>query len=414
MTSFSSKNSTYDIAIIGGGAAGLMASYFAAKTGKKIVLLEGSKQCGLKILVSGGGRCNVLPQINDPSDFYTEGSPNILKRLFRTWRLEDVHRFFEETLKIPLVDEPETGKVFPRSQSAKSIRDALAEACMSRGIEIQTQSRVQAIQKLSSNSFSIERENQPNIHAEKIILATGGRSLPKTGSDGLGYTLAESLGHSLLKTYPALVPLTTSLDEFKELSGISLPVRWRALKNGKVVEERVRELLFTHRGFSGPAILDCSHWWVREGAQIEISFGNENEETWEERFSAYKRQRLFTTISQYLPRRLSSVLMDQAGVSKDLKGAHLDKVSKKKLLTQLTQFPLPISGDEGFKVAEVTGGGIPLSEVSPSTLESRKTPGLYLCGEILDVIGRIGGFNFLWAWVTGRLAGESAEGSLNP
>jgi predicted Rossmann fold flavoprotein len=373
------------------------------------MLLEGSRACGLKILVSGGGRCNVLPSEFALDDFFTAGSKNVLRRLFRTWQLADVQQFFEDHLGVPLVVEEETGKVFPQSQNARDIRDALVAACLAAGARLQTDWRVKSIEVKDDATFAITNETGESIASRRVVMATGGQSLPKTGSDGAGYGFVRQLGHRIVTTYPALVPLTTDDPGIRELTGISLPVRWRAVRdNNKVMEERTRELLFTHRGVSGPSILDASHWSVREGAAIHLRWQDLDRDTWQARWNAAPRQQVVTVVSEVLPRRLARLLCERARIPAEMRCSNMRAELRDGLLDLLCNFELPVTGNAGYGVAEVTGGGVPLDEVHPSTLESRKTPGLYLCGEILDVIGRIGGYNFLWAWVTGRLAGESA------
>ena len=398
-----------EVAIIGGGGAGLMAAALSGRVGAKTVLLEGSRACGLKILVSGGGRCNVLPSEFSLDDFFTAGSSNVLRRLFRTWPLTDVHRFFEEDLGVPLTLESDTGKVFPRSQTASDVRDALLSACQSAGVRVLTEWRVESVTRESDGSFLITRTTGEVVRAHRTIIATGGQSLPKTGSDGKGYEFARGLGHSIVSTYPALVPLTTDASGIRDLTGISLPVRWQAVRDdNKVMEERTRELLFTHRGVSGPSMLDASHWSVRDGISIRLSWLDMDRDAWRTRWTNAPRQQVVTVGSEVLPKRLARLLCERAGVPSEMRCSNLRSKLRERLLDLLCDFELPVTGNAGYKVAEVTGGGVPLDEVQPSTLESRKTPGLFLCGEILDVIGRIGGYNFLWAWITGKLAGESA------
>jgi len=372
------------------------------------VLLEGSKAPGRKILISGGGRCNVLPIGSEEADFFSTGSPNVLRRLFLTWRLEDVRAFFEVDLGLALVEEEASGKLFPAVQRARPVRDRLVRAVEEEGVEVRVPWRVERIERDPGGGLLLHNADGTQLHAERVILASGGCSVPKTGSDGSGYGLARSLGHSLLDPYPALVPLLSDDAGFAGLAGIALPVRWRAIVGGKVVEERVRELLITHKGFSGPAVLDASHWWVRDRATIEVAWNALTPEYWKDYWHARGRREAARAVGDLLPRRLAEVLILRARLRLDVRMGTLTGPMRDRLLAVLCNFPLPISGDAGFSVAEVTGGGVPLGELNPSTLESRSTPGLYLCGEILDVIGRIGGYNFLWAWITGRLAGESA------
>lgn len=370
-----------------------MAALWSAQAGSPTVLVDGVANPGKKILISGGGRCNVLPVAVDESDFFTQGSHHVLRRWLRTWSLPHVKNFFEDELGIPLKEEAD-GKYFPVSGKAREVLDALLGAATSAGVVLEFGSRVEALPAL--------------LKKGPVVLATGGLSVPKTGSDGHGYEMAKAFGHSIVPTYPALVPLFGPEKGFHELSGISLPVCWRARNlKGKVLEERVRELLFTHQGFSGPAILDASHWVVRDGAVLEISWLGHQNETWLNWFQN-ETGTVGNILQQELPKRLAHFLLGQAEVPADLRLSQFDKPRRKKLLQLLTAYPLVLDGDGGFKVAEVTGGGIPLNEVDPRTLQSRCHPNLYFCGEILDLTGRLGGFNFYWAWLSGRLAGQAA------
>ncbi len=396
--------------VVGGGAAGLMAAIFAGRGGASVTVLEGARACGLKILVSGGGRCNVLPIESDLGDFYTSGSRNVLARLFRTWGLAEVTAFFERELGIPLLREEATGKLFPESGSARTVRDRLVEEARAAGATIHVGHRVTGIEPVD-DGFVVHgmREGRSvDVAAERIILASGGQSLPKSGSDGAGYGFARRLGHELVERYPALVPLHSPDPELRELSGLSVPVRWTALRGQKAIETRTREFLFTHRGYSGPAILDASHWVTREGAGLRVAWDGLDEEAWRRHFEAESRKRIDVLTSERLPRRLAELLLARADVLGKTRARSLNPKQLRRLLRLLSAFELPVEGDGGYAKAEVTGGGVALGEVNPSTLESRRTPGLYLCGEIFDTIGRMGGFNFLWAWITGRLAGESA------
>ncbi len=400
------------LAILGAGAAGLMAAIWAgraAPAGARVQLLEGAKEPGRKILISGGGRCNVLPSVSEPADFHTQGSRNVLRRLLASWPRDEQQRFFEQDLGLPLQLEEESGKLFPAAQRARVVADRLVEAARAAGAELLCPWRAATIEH-GGAEFVLRSDDGRETRADRLILATGGKSVPKTGSDGLGYQFARELGHSLLPVYPALVPLSTGDARFTALAGIALPVRWSARAGGKVLEERTRELLFTHHGFSGPAVLDASHWHARERAEIRVAWGGLGREEWARQLEAGAggRRSVAAALGERLPARLAETLCQIAGVAAGTQVAQLDRARRDRLLTALADFPLPVSGDRGFAVAEVSGGGVPLEEVDPRTLESRKCPGLFLCGEILDVIGRIGGYNFQWAWATGRLAGESA------
>ncbi|MDA1260117.1 MAG: aminoacetone oxidase family FAD-binding enzyme [Planctomycetota bacterium] len=406
-----------DLAVIGAGAAGLMAERFAAELaprGSRVALLEGAKEPGRKILISGGGRCNVLPFISEPADFFTESSRHVLRRLLDSWPLPEQRAFFEADLQLPLVLEAESGKLFPEAQQARVVRDALLQSAREAGAALLCPWRVHEVTR-ESDAFLLSCDDGRTLLASRLILATGGQSVPKTGSDGAGYGFARALGHSTLPLYPALVPLTSQDARLTALSGIALPVLWRARVNGKVVEERERELLITHQGFSGPAVLDASHWITHARAELSVDWGARGREAWTRTLDAASgggKRSVVGALEQHLPARLAAALVAIAEVAPTTQLAQLDRAHRERLLLTLTDFPLPVSGSRGFAVAEVTGGGIPLGEVNPRTLESRACPGLYLCGEILDAFGRIGGFNFQWAWATGRLAGSAAAASL--
>jgi len=408
---------SYDVAIVGAGAAGLMAAIWAARGGAKVVLLDGQPKAGGKILISGGGRCNVLPiESRDPveASFHTSGSRNVLKRFFKTWRLPQIQDFVRWELEVPLVEEGDN-KLFPESGKARDVRDGLVREAESCGATITYAWRVAAIDKPNPQegreTFVLHAEDERQIHATKVILATGGESVPATGSDGFGYRLAKKLGHKLVHTYPALVPLTTNDHDLKGLAGLSLPVAWRAVVDGKDVASGERSFLFTHKGFSGPAVLDASHYVIRDEAEIFISWEGQSRQQWIDYLQSRARRNVSKTVSDLLPNRLAALLVERSGVRGEMRCGNLTRSTFDALLEQLCDFPLPVSGSRGFAVAEVTGGGVALDGIDPSTLESRKTPGLYLCGEMLDVFGDIGGFNFQWAFITGRLAGECAAKS---
>lgn len=392
--------------VIGAGAAGLTASYWAAQAGASVRVLEGEPAAGRKILISGGGRCNLLPAAASDTDFDTAGSRNVLRRLLRTWPLPAVRQFFEEELGIALRKEPD-GKLFPVSGHAQEVRDALVQSCVQAGVQFDYGAKVASIERVEAGWRAQARDGR-EFSADRLVLAAGGQSAPRTGSDGSGFALAASVGHEPLPPYPALVPLSSNDEELQGLAGLSLPIAWRAVINGKTAAEGTRDLLFTHRGFSGPAVLDMSHYFTRDGAELRVNWSTETRDRLRQRLAESGNRPLTATIAKLIPRRLASLLAKRAGLVEPTSGANLRREARERLLDLLTDFSLPVTGHAGWSVAEVTGGGVQLGEVDPSTLESRSAPGLFFCGELLDVIGRIGGHNFLWAWISGRLAGQSA------
>jgi predicted Rossmann fold flavoprotein len=402
------------ITVIGAGAAGLLAAVTAGGAAGpegrcRVLLLERTRDGGRKILVSGGGRCNVLPSQLEPARFVTDSSPNTLRKMLLSWPLAEQRRFFEEEAGLELVLEPETGKLFPVSNSARQVRDGLVALARRRGVEIRFESLVDGLAPRPDGSWSIGLRGGGEIHASAVILATGGKSLPGTGSDGLGFELARGLGHTIHSTYPALTPLTAEPPRHAALAGISLDVTITAPGPGKGFTTR-GGFLFTHRGYSGPAVLDISHLAVRSrlegGARqpLLVQWTDLDAAAWD-RALREGTGSAAGPLRRHLPDRLAEGLLAEAGVDAARPLHQLRREERLRLVELLTRYPLPWTGDEGYRKAEVTGGGIPLSEVDPRTLESRIRPGLFLCGEILDAFGPIGGHNFAWAWATGRAAG---------
>jgi predicted Rossmann fold flavoprotein len=397
----------------------LLAALFAARGGVRTLLVESHAKPGAKIRVSGGGRCNVLPSHAEPSDFHTEGSRNALRNILRSWPLPEVRALFESDLGVPLKVE-ETGKVFPVSDDPGEITRALLGACERAGVELRAGVRVRELRALAASAeggarFELALASGERLRAERIALCTGGLSLPKTGSDGWGYQAAERLGHRLRPRYAALVPLLASDPRWAELAGVSVRAKLSALRGSEVQGARTGDLLFTHRGFSGPVALDISHALARashQGVALHAAWLGDDVAVWDARLRDGGARTLQSFVRAQLPKRLADALIARSGVDPERALARLAREERKRVAEMLGACPLEIAGDEGYRTAEVTGGGVPLEEVETRTLESRLVPGLYFAGEILDVTGRIGGFNFLWAWVTGRRVGVAAAAEL--
>ncbi len=410
----------WPVVIVGCGAAGMLAGIFAGRGGVRPLLLETRSKPGAKIRVSGGGRCNVLPSQSELDDFHTEGSRNALKNLLASWPLAQCRTFFERELGVALKVE-DTGKLFPVSDDAGEVLDALLAELARSGGQVIGGVRAEELVPLADAGdgarFEVVLSSGTRLRARSVVLATGGLSLPKTGSDGWGYTAAHKLGHIVHRRYPALVPLLCNDARWNELAGVSVVARLAALRGDKLVGERTGDLLFTHKGFSGPVALDISRFLTgpeREGVELVAGWHGLSVDAWDERLRKGGTRTVLLCLREWLPRRLVSVLIDLARVHPERKLSELSREERKRLSTLLGACPLPIAGDEGYKTAEVTGGGVALEDVSTKTLESRRVPGLYLCGEVLDVTGRIGGFNFLWAWVSGRRVGQSLASTPAP
>ena len=405
------------VVVIGGGAAGLTAAVFAGRAGGRVTLLERTRRGGKKIVVSGGGRCNVLPSAVDAGRFVTASSPRVLTRILDSWPLAEQRAFFEHDLGVPLSLEPETGKLFPTSNRATDVRDALVDAGRAAGADLRFDTLATALEP-GGAGWRVGVEDAPALEADAVVLATGGLSVPKTGSDGFGLRAAEALGLRVEPTYPALTPLTSGDGRpapHADLSGVSLDVAVRAPGRGGVQSEG--GFLFTHRGYSGPAVLDVSHLTTLSrvsgdgGQQVLVRWADRDADAWDAALRTPGPGTVLADLKDALPARLAEALLREADVPPDRNRADLRRDERRRLVAVLTEYPLPWTGDEGYKKAEVTGGGVALGEVAAHSLEARARPGLYLCGEVLDAFGPIGGYNFLWAWATGRLAGRAAAGA---
>lgn len=394
---------------MGGGAAGLMATIWAARSGADVVLLESSTDGGKKILISGGGRCNVLPAVERPGAFVSDSSRHLVRRFLRAWPLEEQKAFFEDLLGSPLRHEPETDKLFPASQKARDVRDALVDAARASGARTRFNAQVCGLEPIQS-AWRVHLADSAPLQVEAAVLATGGLSVPKTGSEGFGLKWCRGYGHVVHPTYPALTPLTADPHPHKHLAGVSLRVRIRGERRSDFDGEG--GFLFTHRGWSGPAVLDASHvvTRVRAGidpgpAELRVAW-EPGQADWVEALQPGSGN--VARALKPLPDRLVTQLLSENRIPIDRQRSQLTRTERRNLLDALTGYPLPWTGDEGYKKAEVTGGGVALSEIDPRSLESRRHAGLFLCGELLDAFGPIGGHNFQWAWSTGRGAGLGA------
>jgi predicted Rossmann fold flavoprotein len=400
------------VAVIGAGAAGTMAAIFSATTGAETVLLERTRDGGRKILISGGGRCNVLPARLDETRFVSDSSPNTLRKIVRSWPLAEQIAFFENELRIPLVEEVESAKLFPASHRARDVRDGLLAHAARLGVATRMDTTVTGIAP-QGDGWRVSLGDPEPLDVDAVVVAAGGLSVPTTGSDGFGLRSLAALGHTVHSTYAALTPVTCEPAPFGALSGVSLPVTLTARGAGRSAVA-TGGFLFTHRGYSGPSVLDVSHVVVRaradrvSGAAITVRWTKLDDAQWESLLRPQGARTALGALRAELPDRLASALLAQAGVDPSRSLAELTREERRGIVDTLGRGALPWTGDEGYKKAEVTGGGVSLAEIDPRTMESRLHPGLFLCGELLDAFGPIGGYNFLWAWATGRAAGSAA------
>jgi predicted Rossmann fold flavoprotein len=332
--------------------------------------------------------------------------------MVRSWPLEEQVAFFERDLGIPLVDEPESSKRFPASHRARDVRDGLLAHAARQGVKLLMSTLVIDFAPVDGR-WRVHIEDAPPLDADAVIVATGGLSVPTTGSDGIGLRILARLGFTMHETYAALTPILAENSAFATLSGVSLPVTLTA-RDGARSATACGGFLFTHRGYSGPAVLDVSHVAVRSrvgpgaAARITARWTSLDDKAWEIALQPQGARTVSGALRAELPDRLAAVLLGMAGVDPARILSELRRDERIRLIDVLVRGPLPWSGDEGYRKAEVTGGGVSLAEVDPRSMESKRSRGLFLCGEVLDAFGPIGGYNFLWAWATGRAAGIGA------
>ncbi len=404
------------IAVVGAGAAGLMAAIAAARATPHVpvVAFDGAPRLGAKILIAGGGRCNVTHHVVSERDFHGSTAPAI-RRVLRAFDVEATRAFFEAE-GVPLKREP-TGKLFPVSDRARDVLQALLDAARRAGVHLRVPARVTDVRGDADEGFLVDVAGVPTGERfGAVVLATGGRSVPKTGSDGSGHALAARLGLPLTpRIFPALVPLRLAEGHpLRALSGLATDVQLTVVSGtGRRLSTVTGALLCTHQGLSGPAVLDVSRLWQAardEDPQAELLvhwLGDIAPEDLDSRLQQHGARPVRRALAPPLPDRLADALCGLAGVDPDQSGATLTREARKRLVGACTALRLPVTGTRGFEVAEVTAGGVPLAALTPG-LEARTRPGLFLCGEVCDVDGRIGGFNFQWAWASGTVAGRAA------
>jgi hypothetical protein len=408
------------IAIVGAGAAGLATAIFAARRGAAgpIVLFDGADRPGAKILVSGGSRCNVTNVRVEEADFC--GAPaHLVRRVLRALPVPDTVAFFRG-IGVALHEE-EHGKLFPDANRSRVVLEALLGEARRRGVVLRAGERVEAVEP-ADHGFAL-RTTRETLPASRVVLATGGLSLPKSGSDGQGLRMAEALGHSVVPTTPALVPLVLDGAFHAPLSGVAHAAELVVRAGGRVVDRRSGSLLWTHFGVSGPVVLDVSRSWLqarREGRTPVLEanllpgrdFGAAEADL-VSLSAASPRLSVTRGLSRWLPSAVAETLAGEAGLA-DVALGRLRREDRRLLVRGLVSRRLPVVDSRGYAFAEATAGGVPLAEVDTRTMESRRLSGLFLAGEMLDVDGRVGGFNFQWAWssawvAAGGLARTDAE-----
>jgi hypothetical protein len=409
-----------DVVVIGAGAAGLATAIFTARVAPdlRVECLDGARRIGAKILVSGGSRCNVTNRIVTERDFWG-GSSRAVRNVLRAFPADRAADFFR-SLGVALHEE-EDGKLFPDTNRSRTVLDALLAEAARVNVAIECGQRVVDARR-ATDGFAIAIENGRTVTARAVVLATGGRSLPKTGSDGFGYELAQRLGHSVVETTPALAPLILDDTWHEKLAGVSHAVRLTLRVDGGTAIRLDGSLLWTHLGASGPVVLNLSRHWHRarlQGNAVDVAINVCPDDTfesleawWLEQERVRPRSQASTILASRMPAAVAATWLELAGLSGETTMAHVGRDERRRLIHALLETRLEVRDSRGYGYAEVTAGGVPLEEIDSATMESRVCPGLYLVGEILDVDGRLGGFNFQWAWSSGWVAGHAIARAL--
>ena len=407
---------TSDMIVIGGGAAGMMAALTAADRGCSVLLLERNAKVGRKLYITGKGRCNVANDCSVPEVLqHVPRNPKFLMSAVTRFPPEAVKAFFEG-LGVPLKTE-RGNRIFPQSDRAADIIDALFQALRRKRVSLVEDRAVRLLTDEEGRISGVKGEHG-SYSARAVILATGGASYPLTGSSGDGYEMAAAVGHTIVPPKPSLVPLVAEGEDCRRMQGLSL--RNVAVKvknqNKKVIYAEQGELLFTHFGLSGPLILSASaHMrdFEKDHYQVIIDLKPAlDEEKLEQRllrdFAERANQDFHNVLEGLLPRLMVPVMVERSGIPGDTKAHSITKAQRRRLLEELKGFRIDIAGPRPLAEAIITSGGVKVSEVDPHTMASKRLPGLYLAGELLDVDAYTGGFNLQIAWSTGRAAGEGA------
>lgn len=413
-----SAESAYEVAVLGGGAAGLMAAIVAARRGRRVLLLERNPRVGVKILASGGGRCNLTTTREGPAleRSFPEAQQRFLRPALSALPPRRLRAWFEEH-GVETRDEA-FEKVFPTDGRASSVQAALLAAAEAEGVAIVTGYRARELTPRAEGGFTIVGEGGAPIDAARVVVATGGKSYPKTGTTGDGYEILARLGHTITPLWPGLVGLVVDDPALLSLAGIAVEdAAVEFVAKGERIAASARPVLVTHRGLSGPGPMNvAAEVAIRGGGLLRIDWASrlaaaDYDAALVERIRKGPERALAHLLPGVLPERLAVLIAERAACAAFRPGRELTREQRLRLVATVKGFPVRVVGTLGFDAAEVTRGGVALDEVDQKTMESRRVPGLYVCGEVLDVDGPIGGFNFQAAFATGWIAGEAVARS---
>lgn len=402
--------SNSNVLIIGGGASGILAAIVARRNGAQVTLLEKNPRIGKKILATGNGRCNYT-NINTNQNAYNQ--PDFVFDALSQFTASDTIDFFEELGIAPKIED--FGKAYPLSEQASSIIDVFLYELEHLKIKILTERSVNLIEK-KGDQFTVLCTNGETYHADKIIIATGGKAMPSTGSDGLGYPIARKLGHHVTPIFPALVKLKLESPYLKQLNGVKISSTVQLKNNHQVIQEETGDILFTAYGISGPTILDISrkaNEYLNQKINPTINVILLNKLSIEDIIQRFKKslnKPVDFSLIGLVNKRLISALIKEAGIQKqNMLVSELNEEQLDKLINLLFNWEFKVIGSKGFEDAQITAGGIDVSEVNPHTMESKIVKNLYFIGEVLDVDGLCGGYNLQWAWSSAYVAGKNAS-----
>nr|WP_069329746.1 NAD(P)/FAD-dependent oxidoreductase [Paenibacillus nuruki] len=413
----------YDIIVIGGGSAGLMASVAASEDGAQVLLVDKGNKLGRKLGISGGGRCNVTnaKEIDDLIK-YIPGNGRFLYSALANFSNRDIMTFFEN-MGIQLKEE-DNGRMFPVSDKAKTVVDALINKVRSQGVQIRTNSTVDEVLYDQGQAVGVRLRSGEVFHSRAVIIAVGGKSVPQTGSEGDGYAWAEQAGHTITDLYPTEVPMTSPepFIQSKELQGLSLRNIGLTVWNpkGKKLIYHDGDMIFTHFGISGPTALRCSQYVVKALKKFPVTsimvtldlFPDKSvDDVYNETLALAEtdsKKAIKNVLKGYLPERMIPLILSKSGLEDDITFYNIPRQLWLEMAKLLKAFPIAMHGTLSIKEAFVTGGGVNLKEVDPKTMESKLMNGLYFCGEVLDIHGYTGGYNITAAFTTGYNAGKSA------
>ncbi|VEF47220.1 FAD dependent oxidoreductase [Bacillus freudenreichii] len=413
----------YDVIVIGGGPSGLMASIAAAEKKAKVLLIDKGNKLGRKLAISGGGRCNVTNRLPlEEIIRHIPGNGRFLYGAFSVFNNEDIIRFFEN-LGIELKEE-DHGRMFPVSNRAQSVVDALLSYMDDLGVETRTNCPVKEVLYDNGETAGVLLESGEKIASRAVVVAAGGKSVPQTGSTGDGYPWAEKAGHTITELFPTEVPLTSneSFIKAKTLQGLSLRDVSLSVLNpkGKPIITHQMDMIFTHFGISGPAVLRCSQFVVKAMKKwnlktVVMNLDSVPEMNLEELFQKVQKlvkeepkKAIKNALKGLLPERFLLFMLEQSEIDPTSPCSNVSAEKIRNFSQACKQFRFTVNGTLPLKKAFVTGGGVSVKEIEPKTLASKKMPGLYFCGEVLDIYGYTGGYNITAALVTGRLAGENS------